>query len=95
VCEEGVRRRVDVVEGELDADADEPAALGDWGIGGIGGLGHWGIGAYHTEIALSRKRIIHSAPLAEPALPMMCMSCAGSWMVNECMAVSERRKPST
>jgi hypothetical protein len=45
VCEEGVRRRVDVVEGELDADADEPAALGDWGIGGIGALGHWGIGA--------------------------------------------------
>ena len=26
---------------------------------------------------------------------MMCMSGSGSWMVKECMAVSERRKPST
>eukprot|EP00964_Phaeocystis_antarctica_P154636 scaffold123457_cov30-Phaeocystis_antarctica.AAC.1 len=40
VCEEGVRRRVDVVEGELDADADEP---GEWGHRG-GALGYWGIG---------------------------------------------------
>ena len=40
MSEEGVRRRVDVIEGELDADTDEP---GEWGQRG-GALGYWGIG---------------------------------------------------